>query len=171
MSRNLIIYKTGPMSQEREPLGDLGRVTDALNGAFIDLEWQSPVAAALPVDVEGGFQVKLTVQGGRVHDIYTDAGVNHIRQFAGLCKRQGWRMADAQAGEDVDLDDPQGWYEGRAGATGHRARGRFSSPLQGKTPTGTTGRRSGRIAKWVALFLVLAGLGALGFYLWRSLGK
>ena len=39
MSRNLIIYKVGRDSQQAEPLGDLRVVTDALNGAFIDLEW------------------------------------------------------------------------------------------------------------------------------------
>src|SRR5262245_12990260 len=50
MVRNLIIYKLGTTSQEVEPLGNLDLVTSALNGAFIDLEWESPVTAALPVD-------------------------------------------------------------------------------------------------------------------------
>jgi len=163
MSRNLIIYKTGPTSQQIEPLGDLGRVTDALNGAFIDLEWQSPISAALPVDVDGGFRVKLTVQGGKVQEVHTDASVNHIRQFAGLCKREGWRMADAQAGEDVDLDDPQKSFKGRsARATSHRAQGRSSAPLQGKRPAAVTAGRS----KWVIWLLFVVALGALAYYLW-----
>src|SRR5688572_17147718 len=122
MSRNLIIYKIGRTSQQVEPLGDLDVVTDALNGAFIDLEWESPITATLPVDLDGGFRVKLTMQGGKVQDVYTDAGFNHIRQFAGLCERQGWRLADPQEGEDVDLKDPQKLYsERRAQGTSHRA--------------------------------------------------
>ena len=112
MSRKLIIYKTGRTPEEIAPLGDLARVTDALNGAFIDLEWESRTAAALPV--EDGFRVILTMRGATVQDIHTDGGFNHLREFAGLCKRQGWRMADAQEGEDVDLDDPQRWLAERS---------------------------------------------------------
>jgi hypothetical protein len=165
MSRNLIIYKFGRDSQQTEPLGDLRVVTDALNGAFIDLEWESPITAALPVDLDGGFRVKLTMQHGKVQDIYTDAGFNHIRQFAGLCERQGWRLADAQEGEDVDLKDPQNLYKERsARETSHRAPERTAAPLPGAR------RGRARISKWVIALVLVIGLTALGFYLWRRLG-
>jgi hypothetical protein len=115
MSWNLIIYKTGNTSQQVEPLGNLNRVTDALNAAFIDLEWESPIAAALPV--EGGFRMNLAVQDRTVQEVYVDGGFNHIRQFAGLCKREGWRMSDVQEGMDVHLDDPQRRYKERSART------------------------------------------------------
>jgi len=113
MSWNLIIYKPGDTPQQNQPLGDLESVTEAFTAAFIGLEWESPTEAALPVD--GGFRLEFTEEAGMVHDVYTHGGFNHIRQFAALCKREGWRMADAQEGEDVDLDDPQKWFEERAG--------------------------------------------------------
>jgi hypothetical protein len=113
MSWNLIIYKPGDRPQQNPPLGKLDAVTEAFNAAFIALEWESPTEAALPVD--GGFRLELTVEGATVQDVYTHGGFNHIRQFAALCKREGWRMADAQEGEDVDLDDPQRWMEERSG--------------------------------------------------------
>jgi len=161
MSWNLIIYKTDRTGGQIEPLGDLDRVTNALNGAFIALEWESPFTAELPVD--GGFRVNLTMQDGRVQDIHTDGGFNHLREFAGLCTREGWRMADAQAGEDVDLDDPQKSFKGRsARATSHRAQGRSSAPLQGKRPAAVTAGRS----KWVIWLLFVVALGALAYYLW-----
>jgi len=168
MIRNLIIYKIGRVSQEVEPLGDLEAVTGALNGAFIDLEWESPITAALPVDLDGGFRVKLTMQHGKVQDVYTDAGFNHIRQFAGLCERQGWRIADAQEGKDVDLKDPQELYKER------RARGTsYPAPKQTialRGPTRASTRRVGRVLKWVMLFVFAIGLIALGFYLWQRFG-
>lgn len=166
MSWNLVIYKTSGMPQQVVPLGDLDRVTDALNGAFINLEWESRTSASLPV--ENGFRVNLTLQGRTVHDIHTDGGFNHLREFAGLCKREGWRMADAQEGEDVDLGDPQRWYRERNGAS-HHGTTRHTS-LHGKTPARATARRFGRTSKWVIGLLVVVALGILAFYLWRLLG-
>ena len=167
MSLNLVIYKIGRTSQQVEPLGNLQAVTDALNGAFIDLEWQSPVTAALPVDLDGGFRVKLTMQGGKVQDVYTDASANHIRQFAGLCNREGWRMADAQEREDLDIDDPQKLYLEQSGQEiPHGAPSRTTRPLHGQRPASA----SARILKWGILFLLGAGLIAFGFYLWRQFG-
>ncbi len=113
MSWNLIIYKPGETPQQNQPLGDLESVTEAFTAAFIALEWESPTEATLPID--GGFRLELTEEDGTVQDVYTHGGFNHIRQFAALCKREGWRMADAQEGEDVDLDDPQRWMEERSG--------------------------------------------------------
>ena len=109
MSWNLIIYKPGKTPKENEPLGDLDSVTGAFNAAFIALDWESPTQAKLPVD--GGFRLELTEKDGTVADVFTHGGFNHIRQFAALCKREGWRMADAQEGEDVDLEDPESWFE------------------------------------------------------------
>ena len=167
MSLNLVIYKIGRTSQQVEPLGNLQAVTDALNGAFIDLEWHSPVTAALPVDLDGGFRVKLTMQGGKVQDVYTDAGANHIRQFAGLCNRQGWRMADAQEKEDFDVNDPQKLYlEQSAQGAMHPVHGRATAPLHGQRPASATAQ----ILKWGILFLFAAGLIAFGVYLWRRFG-
>ncbi len=113
MSWNLLIYKPGDTPQQNEPLGDLDVVTEAFTAAFNGLEWESPTEAALPVDA--GFRLELTEEDGTVQDVYTHGGFNHVRQFAALCKREGWRMADAQEGEDVDLDDPQRWMEERSG--------------------------------------------------------
>ena len=113
MSWNLLIYKPGNTPQENDPLGDLDAVTEAFNAAFIDLEWESPTEAALPVD--GGFRFALSAEDGKVQDVYTHGGVHHLRQFAALCKREGWRMADAQEGEDVDLEDPVRWFQEHSG--------------------------------------------------------
>jgi hypothetical protein len=159
---NLIIYKADRIGEQIEPLGDLERVTDALNGAFIALEWESPTTAELPVD--GGFRVNLTMQNGKVQDIHTDGGFNHLREFAGLCTREGWRMADAQQGEDVNLRDPQKWYQERSGRA---TRPRPASLLQGRRPAHGTSRSS-LILKWLIWLLVLAGLGLLAFFLWRG---
>lgn len=167
MSWNLIIYKTDRTGGQIEPLGDLDRVTNALNGAFIALEWESPTTAELPVD--GGFRVTLTMQDGKVQDIHTDGGFNHLREFAGLCTREGWRMADAQEGEDVNLRDPQKWYQERtAGATSYPASSRPTSPLQGRRPAHATSRRSSLILEWLIWLLLLVGLGLLAFFLWRG---
>lgn len=113
MSWNLLIYKPGDIPQHNEPLGSLEAVSGTFTTAFIGLEWESANEAALPVD--GGFRLELTVEDGMVQDVYMHGGFNHVSQLAALCKREGWRMADAQEGEDVDLDDPQGWMEERSG--------------------------------------------------------
>jgi hypothetical protein len=163
MAWNFVIYKTGKTSQQVDPLGNLDRVTDALNGSFIDLEWESPISAVLPV--EGGFRLSLALQNRTVQNVHIDGGFNHLRQFAGLCKLEGWRMADAQEKEDVDLGDPQKWYQERsAQPTSHRASGRPASTAHGERP-------ARRISTWAVVLLVLCGLGALAFYLWRTLGK
>lgn len=113
MSWNLLIYKPGDTSQSSKPLGELDAVTEVFDAAFVGLAWESPTQAVLPVN--GGFRLDLTEEDGAVQDVYTHGGFNHIRQLAELCKREGWRMADAQEGEDVDLDDPQKWIEERSG--------------------------------------------------------
>lgn len=113
MSWNLIIYNPGTTPQQNRPLGSLDSVKSIFSSSFAGLEWESPMEAAFPV--EGGFRLELTVQDGSVLDVSTHGGFNQLRQFAELCKREGWRMADAQEGEDVDLDDPLRWMEERRG--------------------------------------------------------
>ena len=113
MSWNLIIYQPGNPSGQSKPLGRLDRVKEAFSSVFPELEWESPNEATLPI--EGGFRLELTEQDGLVVDVSTHGGFNHLQQFAGLCKREGWRMADAQEGEDVDLEDPVRWMEDRCG--------------------------------------------------------
>jgi len=113
MSWNLLIYKPGKTEQTAEPLGPIDAVTAAFNSAFPALHWVGATEASLLVD--GGFAFELAVEGGTVQDVYTNGGYNHLRDFAALCKREGWRIADAQEGEDVDLDDPYRWYEERSG--------------------------------------------------------
>jgi len=107
MSWNLLIHNEG------EPLGSVADVTRKFDDAFRGLEWESATEAALHTD--GGFRLELTCEDHTVSDIYTHGGFNHIKQLATLCKREGWHLADAQEGEDVDLDDPQRWYDERSG--------------------------------------------------------
>ena len=107
MSWNLLIHNDG------EPLGDIADITRKFDGTFRGLEWESPTEASLQVD--GGFRLELTAEDGTVQDIYTHGGFHHIKELAALCKREGWHLADAQEGEDVDLDDPQRWYDERNG--------------------------------------------------------
>src|SRR4051812_2540922 len=91
MSWNLIIYKPGETPEETEALGDIGAVKEAFNASFPTLKWASATEAA--IEAEGGFRLELSEEDGRVQDVYTHGGFNHIRQFAALCKREGWRMA------------------------------------------------------------------------------
>lgn len=113
MSWNLIIYKPGNNPQENESLGNRDAVAGAFESVFTGLVWESSSEALLPVD--GGFRLELSVEDGLVQDVYTHGGYNHVEQFAALCKREGWRMADAQEGEDVDLNNPKGWIDDRSG--------------------------------------------------------
>ena len=158
MSWNIIIYKTGKMGEGIEPLGDLDRVTDALNRSFIALEWESPTTAQLPADMDGGFRVNLTTQNGRVQDIHTQGGTRHLREFAGLCTREGWRMAEAEQGEDINLHDPQKWFQERSVRPSRRR-----PTLRGQRPA----RKSRLVFKWIIWLVVLVGLGLLAFFLWR----
>lgn len=103
MSWNLLIYRAGE-DEEMTPLGSLAAVTNALNGAFRDLAWPTPTECEL--NVEGGFSLAWTVEEDAVRDGYTEGGYNHLQQLAALCKQQGWSLADAQEGEEIDLDDP-----------------------------------------------------------------
>ncbi|MGC3989858.1 MAG: hypothetical protein QM796_09315 [Chthoniobacteraceae bacterium] len=107
MSWNLLVHNDG------EGLGEIADVTRKFDGAFRGLEWESLTEAALPV--EGGFRLELTTEDETVQDIYTHGGFNHIKELAALCKREGWHLGDMQEGEDIDLDDPQGWYDERGG--------------------------------------------------------
>ena len=109
------MYRPGKTPDHHKALGSVGAVHAAFDAVFIGLEWESPAEAVLPT--YGGFRLELDEKHGSVQDVYTHGGLNHIKQFAEVCKREGWRLGDTEEGEDVDLDDPQRWYEQRA----HRA--------------------------------------------------
>ena len=112
MSWNLIIYRPGASNESTLPLGALDTITEKLNAAFPGLVWDSVTECSLKV--EGGFAGELTVEDDLVSDIYTRGGYNHLKPLAALCQREGWRLGDAQEGEDVDLRDPYQWYEHRS---------------------------------------------------------
>src|SRR4051812_40119433 len=99
MSWNLLIYKPGADEGEPAPMGTVQSVSTALSAAFPALQWDSATECVLPV--ENGFTATLTVEGDTVSDLYTRGGYHHLKPLAALCKRQGWRIADAQEGEDV----------------------------------------------------------------------
>jgi hypothetical protein len=112
MSWNLLIYRPGATGKKTDPLGPMDVVKEKLNAAFLGLAWDSPPECGLKV--EGGFLAELSVENNLVSDIYMSGGYNHLKPLASLCQREGWHLGDAQEGEDVDLDDPYGWYEGRS---------------------------------------------------------
>ena len=103
MSYNLLIYRAGE-GQELAPLGNLTSVTAALNKALPGLEWLTPSECQLTT--EDGLTITLTVEGDEVRDCYTTGGFHRLKDLAVLCKKNGWRLADAQEGEDLDLDNP-----------------------------------------------------------------
>jgi len=72
---------------------------------FSGLDW--PTSTECELTVDGGFSVTWTVEEEEVQDGYTNGGFNHLNELAAVCKKQGWRIADAQEGEDIDLDDPK----------------------------------------------------------------
>src|ERR1044072_1401873 len=109
MSWNLLIYRSGE-DEKMASLGSLASVTSALNGAFPELKWSKPTECEM--NVEGGFSIAWTVEEGAVRDGYTSGGFNHLKELAALCKKEGWRIADAQEGEDINLDDPYASFGG-----------------------------------------------------------
>jgi|SRR5580765_122456 len=110
MSWNLLIYKPGADEGEQAPMGTVKHVSEALTVAFPGLQWDSQTECSLPV--QNGFIVTLTVEGDSVSDLYTRGGYYHLKPLAALCKKQGWRIADAQEAEDLNLDDPYASYGG-----------------------------------------------------------
>ncbi len=112
VSWNLFIYKPGADEGEQAPLGTVESISDVLNAAFPGLQWDSATECTLPVDQ--AFSISLTAEEGMVSDLYTSGGYYHLRPLAAFCKRQGWRIADAQEGEGIDLDNPYAAYGGDA---------------------------------------------------------
>ena len=110
VSWNLLVYKLGNDEGEQAPMGTVESVSAALNGAFPALQWDSATECILPVDK--GFALSLTVEDESVTDLYSRGGYYHLKPLATLCKQQGWRIADAQEGEDINLDDPYEAYGG-----------------------------------------------------------
>ena len=108
MAWNLLIYRPGASNETTDPLGPLDRITAKLNDTFPGLVWDSPTECSL--NIEGGFVAELTLEDDMVSDIYTRGGYNHLEPLAALCRRERWRLGDAQEGQDVDLNDPYRWY-------------------------------------------------------------
>lgn len=106
MSWNLLIHSDG------SPLGTATEITDKFSGTFPELHWHSPAEAELPAH---GFRMDLTLENGFVQDIYTHGGFSLVQELAGLCRNEGWQLADAQEGENVDLENPVAWFEERMG--------------------------------------------------------
>lgn len=113
MSWNLLIHRAHPKDKSLIALGKTDAVKATLQTAFPELDWESDSEAVLAV--EGGFQLELTIEEEEVKDIYTRGGANHLRELADLCLKNGWRLADAQEGEEINLDDPVQWFEERNG--------------------------------------------------------
>jgi hypothetical protein len=113
MSWNLLIYKPGAGEGEQAPMGTIESVTNALNAAFPALQWDSATECILPVDKGFAISLTLTTEDNAVSDLYTRGGYYHLKPLAALCKGQGWRIADAQEGEDLNLDDPYASYGGQ----------------------------------------------------------
>jgi hypothetical protein len=103
MSWNLLIYRAGD-GGDTAPLGSLTVVRKVMDSTFPALVWPSDSECELGED--GGFSITWTLEDEDVRDGYTSGGFNHLKQLAALCKRQGWQIADAQEGEEIDLDDP-----------------------------------------------------------------
>ncbi len=107
MSWSLLIHNNG------EPIGTSDEVRSALNSVFNGLEWSSDSECSLPI--RGGFIINWAIEEGTVQDGYTNGGFNHLKEFVSLCKAQGWGLADAQEGEEIDLDNPYAFYGGEPG--------------------------------------------------------
>jgi len=59
----------------------------------------SSTTRIVSLPVGAGFLLELTEEDGIVEDMYTHVAYHHIQRFAALCKREGWKMADAEEGE------------------------------------------------------------------------
>jgi hypothetical protein len=101
----LIIYK-GPSEKIREALGDVATVTRHLNDAFPGLEWKSATKAALS---ETDFTLKLGVVSGSVFSVTMGVRKVPLKRLADICKQEQWRLEDSDVGDNVALDDPDGW--------------------------------------------------------------
>jgi hypothetical protein len=111
MSWNLVIIKPHSPHARLAPMGPLRKISKMLSATFPGLEW--PTESRCELNVERGFSIDLEVISGIVCSFYTRGGYDHLKLFAKLCKKNGWIMGDCQEGEEVDLDDPYGWYDKR----------------------------------------------------------
>lgn len=105
----LTIYNAGPAAKTKKPLGDVATVTRHLNNAFPDIQWKSSTEAGCP---SKDFSLELGVQKDSVQSVTMKMGRMRLKGLAEICKREGWRLEDpdVETEEDVDLDDPEGWY-------------------------------------------------------------
>jgi len=105
----LIIRKGGPSAKTQKPLGDVAGVASHLNKAFPGLKWKSSSEAVRP---DKDFSLELGVLKGFVQQVTMGVGRMPLKALTEICKREGWRLEDpdVETTEDVDLDDPEGWF-------------------------------------------------------------
>jgi hypothetical protein len=105
----LYILKGGPDKKTKKPLGDAATVKRHMNAAFPGITWQSETEANFP---DKRFTLQLGVEKGLVLQVVVGVGKMRVNALASLCKKEGWRLEDpdVEAQEDVDLDDPEGWW-------------------------------------------------------------
>jgi len=109
MNWYLNILKGGPDKKTRKPLGDVATVAKHMESAFPGLKWKSPAEANR---AEKGFSLQLGVEKGLVQMVVLGVGKMSVKALTAVCKKEGWRLEDpnVEVAEDVDLDDPEGWW-------------------------------------------------------------
>ena len=108
MSWNLVIFSESS-DHKKLPLGEKNAVKLAITEAFPGLIWESSMECVLPG--ENGFRIEFSVEETNVLDGFTHGGFDHLLDFVDLCLKQGWRLADAQEGEEIDLGNPLAFYQ------------------------------------------------------------
>ena len=109
MNWYLFLLNGGPAKKTKKPLGDLATVAKHMNAAFPDIKWESVTEAKC---AEKNFSLQLGMEKGLVQQVVLGVGKMRIKTLAAICKKEGWRLEDpnVEVEEDVDLDDPEGWW-------------------------------------------------------------
>lgn len=105
----LYLLKGGPDKKTKEPLGDVATITKHMSVALPNITWASATEAAC---ADRQFSLELCVENGLVQRVILKIGKMKIKALAKVCKTEGWRLEDpdVEVDEDVDLDDPEGWW-------------------------------------------------------------
>ncbi len=87
----------------------MATVTNHMNAAFLGITWESATEAKC---AEKNFSLVLGVEKGLVQQVVLAVGKMRVKSLAAICKKEGWRLEDpdVEVEEDVDLDDPEGWW-------------------------------------------------------------
>ena len=109
MNWYLNILNGGPAKKTKKPLGDLATVTKHMNAAFPGITWESATEAKC---ADKSFSLSLCVEKGVVQQAVLGVGKMKVKTLDAICKKEGWRLEDpnVEVDEDVDLDDPEGWW-------------------------------------------------------------